>query len=94
MPDLHISGEFAGGFTISGAVPGGMVCWHLTGVRQDAWAEAHRIAVELDKPAGQRGKYLNPAEHGQPATRGIDYSEHRRVESRAPEPTEAPAGPS
>jgi hypothetical protein len=94
MPDLHLKAELADGFAIAGAVPGGTVCWQLTGVRQDAWAEAHRIAVELDKPAGQRGRYLNPTEHGQPATRGIDYSEHRRVETRLPGPTDAPVGPS
>jgi hypothetical protein len=92
MPDLHVRAEFADGFGIAGAVPGGTVCWQLTGVRQDAWAEAHRIAVELDKPAGQRGRYLNPTEHGQPATRGIDYSERRRVETRLPGPVDAPVG--
>jgi hypothetical protein len=90
MPDLHVKAEFADGFAIAGAVPGGTVCWQLTGVRQDAWAEAHRIAVELDKPAGQRGRYLNPTEHGQPATRGIDYSERGRVETRLPGPVDAP----
>jgi hypothetical protein len=92
MPDLHVKAELADGFAIAGAVPGGTVCWQLTGVRQDAWAEAHRIAVELDKPAGQRGRYLNPTEHGQPATRGIDYSEHRGVETRLPGPVDAPVG--
>jgi hypothetical protein len=94
MPNLHVSDEFDGGFAMSGATPGGTVCWQLTGVRQDAWAEAHRIVVELDKPAGQRGRYLNPAEHGQPATRGIDYAEHRGVETRLREPADAPVGPS
>jgi hypothetical protein len=93
MPDLHVSEEFAGGFSMSGAVPGGTVCWQLTGVRQDAWAEAHRIAVELDKPATERGRYLNPTEHGQPATLGIDYSEYRRVETRPSEPSAAAVGP-
>jgi hypothetical protein len=32
----------------------------VTGVRQDAYAKAHRIKVEEDKPAQERGHYLHP----------------------------------
>jgi hypothetical protein len=48
------------------------VSWQVTGVRHDAYAEAHRIPVEADKPAGDRGTFLHPTEHGQPAERGIE----------------------
>ena len=36
------------------------VCWQVTGVRKDAWAEANRIAVEEAKPKAERGRYLHP----------------------------------
>ena len=38
----------------------------------DAWADAHRIPVEEEKPTAERGLYLHPTEHGQPAAKGID----------------------
>jgi hypothetical protein len=41
-------------------VPGTKVSWQVTGIRQDAFANAHRIAVEEDKPESERGKYLYP----------------------------------
>ena len=34
--------------------------WQVTGIRQDAWANAHRIPIEEDKPAEKRGTYLYP----------------------------------
>lgn len=55
-------------FTIAGGDPGLEVCWQITGIRQDAWAAANRIAVELEKPAEERGRYLHPELHGKPAT--------------------------
>ncbi|MFD5270384.1 hypothetical protein [Streptomyces sp. NPDC058335] len=58
-------------FTLRTDQPGVKVCWQVTGVRQDAWAEAHRIAVEEDKPLVDRGYYLHPAEHGQPESAGL-----------------------
>ncbi|WP_454790753.1 hypothetical protein [Mycolicibacterium lutetiense] len=36
------------------------VCWQVTGVRKDAWAEANRVTPEQRKPDGERGKYLHP----------------------------------
>ena len=35
------------------------VSWQVTGIRQDAFANANRIPVEEDKPARERGKYLH-----------------------------------
>jgi hypothetical protein len=32
----------------------------LTGVRKDAYAEAHRVQVEELKPVAERGSYLHP----------------------------------
>ena len=49
------------------------VSWLVTGIRHDAIAEKHRIPVEEDKPEAERGKYLYPVEHGQPAEKGVDW---------------------
>jgi hypothetical protein len=59
-------------FSIAGGGSGQKVSWQLTGIRKDAWADAHRIPVEEEKPATERGLYLHPTEHGQAAAKGID----------------------
>jgi hypothetical protein len=59
-------------FVLRTSVPRTKVSWQVTGIRHDAFAEKHRIPVEEDKPEGDRGRYLHPEEHGQPATMGID----------------------
>ncbi|PYR56739.1 MAG: hypothetical protein DMF91_21245 [Acidobacteria bacterium] len=38
----------------------------MTGVRQDRWANAHRVPVEEAKPEGERGFYLHPDVFAQP----------------------------
>jgi hypothetical protein len=40
------------------------VSWQITGIRQDAWANAHRIPVEEEKSARERGHYLHPELYG------------------------------
>jgi hypothetical protein len=62
-------------FTIKTDRPNVRVSWQITGIRHDAWANAHRIEVEVEKSESERGKYLTPKEHGQPATAGIYYME-------------------
>ena len=49
------------------------VSWQVTGIRQDAYANAHRIPVEEQKPAEEQGLYLHPTELGKPAKLGLDY---------------------
>jgi hypothetical protein len=66
-------------FKIAGGNPGMKVSWMVTGIRQDAWANAHRIPVEEAKPAQERGYYLHPELYGQPAQRSIDWAEHQKV---------------
>jgi trimeric autotransporter adhesin len=58
-------------FRIKTDKPNVMVSWQVTGIRQDVWANAIRIEVEVQKTEAERGKYLHPEEHGQPATAGI-----------------------
>jgi hypothetical protein len=47
-------------FTIRTNTPHVKVSWQVTGVRHDAYAEAHRSPVEVEKPAEERGHYLHP----------------------------------
>jgi hypothetical protein len=47
-------------FAIRTDVPRVKVCWQVTGVRRDAWAEANRIEAEEAKPSSERGQYLHP----------------------------------
>jgi hypothetical protein len=58
---VMVSEEIKGNaFAIRSDVPHVKVCWQVTGVRQDAWAEANRISVEEDKPAAEKGRFLHP----------------------------------
>jgi len=60
-PNLHISKEVTeGSFSIAGGKAGQKVSWQLTGIRQDAWANANRIPVEAMKQPEDRGRYLHP----------------------------------
>lgn len=51
-------------FRIAGGRPGLKVSWQVTGIRHDAYANAHRIPVEEEKAPEDRGKYLHPELHG------------------------------
>ena len=71
-PNLHIAQEIANNmFAIAGGAAGLKVSWMVTGIRQDAYANAHRIPVEEDKPAAVQGKFLHPELFGAPASRSI-----------------------
>jgi hypothetical protein len=60
-PKLYVAGEIVGNhFKIAGGKKGQRVSWQVTGIRQDAWANAHRIPTEEVKPADEQGKYLHP----------------------------------
>ena len=61
MPDLYIAQEDQGQpLRIAGGAPGTKVSWQVTGIRHDPYADAHRIPVEEDKPADEKGHYLYP----------------------------------
>ena len=60
-------------FKISGGQPGMEVSWQVTGIRQDAFANANRIQVEELKKDKERGKYLHPEAFNMPRTAGVDY---------------------
>src|ERR671923_12617 len=47
-------------FRLAGGASRMKVSWQVTGIRKDPWANAHRIPVEEDKPANERGYYTYP----------------------------------
>ena len=52
---VYVADEVAGGrFRIAGGRPGLKVSWQVTGIRQDAYANAHRIPVEQEKPSERK----------------------------------------
>jgi hypothetical protein len=58
-------------FNIKTDKPNVKVSWQVTGIRQDAWANAHRIPVEQQKPQLERGFYLHPDLYGAPEEKGV-----------------------
>jgi hypothetical protein len=63
-------------FTIKTDKPNVKVSWQVTGIRQDAWANAHRIPVEVEKAADERGFYMHPELFGAPVEKGIAAHRH------------------
>lgn len=68
-------------FSIGGGRPGMKVSWQVTGIRQDAFANANRIPVEERKPAAEKGTYLYPEAFGKPKERGLDWKKVGRLRS-------------
>lgn len=58
-------------FTIQSDKPNVEVSWQVTGVRNDKWAQAHRVVPEVEKKGIEKGKYLHPELYGQPHTSSI-----------------------
>ena len=82
-PDLFIAAPIKSGrFAIGGGVAGLQVSWQVTGVRKDAWANAHRLSVESDKPAGERGRFLHPEVMG-PKGQSKSLMSLREAEAKA-----------
>ena len=67
----YIAEEIAGNqFKVGGGIPGRKVSWQVTGIRHDAFANAHRIQVEEPKPDAAVGTYLHPEAFGQTVEKG------------------------
>ena len=74
QPSLYVAREISGNrFRISGGKPGGKVSWQVTGIRHDAYADAHRIQVEEEKPPQEQGHYLHPELFGAPPEQAVGY---------------------
>jgi hypothetical protein len=61
-------------FMIRTDKPNVTVSWQVTGIRQDAYAEAHRIEVEVEKAEHERNRFLHPELYNRPATEAIGYN--------------------
>jgi hypothetical protein len=76
-PNLYIAEKVSNNhFRIAGGTAGMEVSWQVTGIRQDAYANAHRIPVEEMKADKERGYYLHPDLFGQPEEKGTEWA-HR-----------------
>lgn len=66
-------------FTIRTDKPNVKVSWMVTGIRKDAYAEANRIIVEIEKEGKDKGLYIHPEAFGKSKELGIDYKRNRRL---------------
>jgi hypothetical protein len=69
------------------------VSWQVTGVRQDAYAKAHPLEGEVDKPESERGYYIHPELYGQPKEKGIEWAHQRQQMRQLESGTKPPAPP-
>jgi hypothetical protein len=86
-PELHIARKVEDGeFSIAGGKAGQEVSWQVTGIRQDAWANANRIPVEVEKPEEDQGRYLHPelVDGGQAITGLAKARKHRQRRHATP----------
>jgi hypothetical protein len=67
-----------GSFAIRTDKPNVRVSWQVTGIRQDAFANANRIEVVEPKTADERGRLLHPEAFGRPASHSV---QHTRLEA-------------
>ena len=75
-PNLYIAEKISHNtFKIAGGKPGLEVSWQVTGVRNDAWAKAHPLKVEEEKPLREQGTYISPELFGQPEEKGLAWLE-------------------
>ena len=58
------------------------VSWQVTGIRQDAYANAHRIQVEVEKDPQQRGRYIDPLAFGKPEQLQLHYEIAKATEDQ------------
>ncbi len=63
-------------FSIKTDKPNVEVSWQITGIRQDAWANAHRIPVEEQKDERERGHYIHPELYGAPVEQSVEWARH------------------
>ena len=81
-----VASEVAGNrFSIKTDKPNVKVSWQVTGIRQDAWANAHRIPVEEEKNLLERGYYIHPELYGAPEQQSVAWARHPETMRRMQE---------
>ncbi|HZM86921.1 MAG TPA: hypothetical protein VFF31_10385 [Blastocatellia bacterium] len=82
-PNLYIAEEVAANhFKIAGGTPRAKVSWTVTGIRQDAWANAHRIKVVEEKSERERGHFVHPELFSQPEEKSVEWARHPELMKR------------
>jgi len=77
-----VAGKMANhAFAIKTDKPKVEVSWQVTGVRHDAWADAHRIPVEQLKVDRDRGLYLHPELFGAAPDKSIALARHPELKT-------------
>jgi len=67
-------------FSIKTDKPNVEVSWQLTGIRKDAYANAHRIEVEVDKKPQEVGLYIDPVAFGKAPEKQLHYKMNKAAE--------------
>ncbi len=75
-------------FTLMTDKPNIEVSWTVTGIRNDAYAIQHRIVAEIDKVGPEKGRFLNPIEHGKSKDLSMDNMKEVNETIIALEPAE------
>jgi hypothetical protein len=71
-PDLYIAQEISDNrFQVAGGSPEMKVSWQITGIRQDPYANEHRVPLEEEKSLKEQGYYLHPELYGQPQDKSM-----------------------
>jgi hypothetical protein len=78
-------------FTIKTDKPNVEVSWQVTGVRNDLYAQKHRIVAEVPKTGAAAGKYLVPELYGYGPEMAVDKRSQRAKANS--QPVKAPAVP-
>lgn len=67
-------------FSIRTDKPNVEVSWQLTGIRNDAYANAHRIEVEVAKKPQEIGLYIDPVAFGKAPDKQLHYQMNKAAE--------------
>ncbi len=89
---LTVIGEFAQAiigeeisdnqFTIKTDKPSVKVSWQVTGIRKDAYAEANRMQVVVEKPINEKGLYLHPEARNLGPEMQIHYEQNLKAQEK------------
>ncbi len=80
-------------FEIATNQPNIKVSWEVKGVRNDAHMRMHPFVAEETKSAAQKGKYVDPASHNQPASKGVSYDANLESSLNDAKPVEKKVAP-
>jgi hypothetical protein len=71
-------------FIIQTNQPNVKVSWQVTGVRNDKYAQAHRVQAEVAKEPENQGRYLHAPEWGKPENMSIGYGQNPVPQTKEP----------